>query len=99
MKIYDEITKEEIFNPDLSLGYLYYDKKQIGVEEEKTIILEGTITERNPSGLSQYIPSHPIYEECQYYHKYTETELNPPKTDYATWSELAEAYKKGVELA
>lgn len=99
MTIYDEITKEPIVDPDLSAGYLYNGKIQTGMTEEKIVVMDGTVNSRNPDGLKKRIPPQPIYENCQYYHKYTDEELNPPKTDYATWSELAEAYKKGVELA
>lgn len=75
MKIYDEITKEEIFEPDLSLGYLYTGEIKTGTEEEKIEILEGTISEQNPDGLRIKYPAKDIYEECQYYHKYTEEEI------------------------
>ncbi len=99
MNIYDEITNEIIESPDLSAGYLYYGNIITGYTEEYYEIMLGTITDSRPNGLRHLVPSKPIYEECQYYHKYTEEELNPPKTDYATWSELAEAYKKGVDMA
>lgn len=99
MKIYDEITKEEIESPDLLAGYIYDGFYLTGYTDEYYKVIEETITEERPNGLNKFYPSKPIYEERQYYHKYTEDELNPPKTDYATWSELAEAYKKGVDMA
>lgn len=74
LKIYDEITLEQIFEPDLEKGYLYDGQIKTGTEPEKRIIMEGTITERNPEGLKKVIPPKDIYEDCQYYHKYTEEE-------------------------
>lgn len=99
LKIYDEITLEEIFDPDLEKGYLYDGQIKTGTEPEKRVVMEGTVTERNPEGLEKIVPAKDIYESCKYYHTYTEEELNPVPTDYATWTELAAAYKKGVELA
>lgn len=81
MIIYDEITKEPIADPDLSAGYLYDGKIQTGITEEKTIVMDGTINSRNPKGLRKIIPSQPIYESCQYYHKYTEEEINNIKNN------------------
>lgn len=104
LKIYDEITKEEIQDPDLENGYLYNGQIQVGETEETYEVMEGTISERNPEGLKRLVPAMPIYEDCQYYHKYTEEEKNPPEpetptaSDYATWDELANAYKEGVNL-
>lgn len=74
LKIYDEITQEEIQNPDLKKGYLYGGKIKTRTEPEKTEIMEGTITERNPEGLRRIIPAKDIYEDCRYYHEYTEDE-------------------------
>lgn len=74
LKIYDEITHEKIQDPDLKKGYLYDGKIKTGTEPEKTEIMEGTITERNPEGLKRIIPAKDIYEDCQYYHEYTEDE-------------------------
>lgn len=79
LNIYDEITKEPIADPDLSVGYLYNKEIQTGMTEEKIEILEGTITESNPEGLRIRIPSYPIFETVQYYHKYTDEEVSDIK--------------------
>ena len=42
MKIYDEITNEELTSPDLSTGYLYTSRLVIGHTEESYEIMEGT---------------------------------------------------------
>lgn len=72
MKIYDELTKKEISNPDLSSGYLYAGTIVTGKTEPTTKIMSGSITSDRLNGLREYIPSKDIVEECQYYHKYTE---------------------------
>ena len=74
MNIYDEITLEKIFEPDLEKGYLYDGQIKTGTEPEKKVVMEGTITARNPEGLKKIIPAKDIYEDCQYYHEYTEDE-------------------------
>lgn len=74
MNIYDELTLEQIFEPDLKKGYLYDGQIKTGTEPEKIEVMEGTITERNPEGLKRIIPAKDIYEDCQYYHKYTAEE-------------------------
>lgn len=74
MYIYDELTLEQIFDPDLKKGYLYDGQIKTGTEPEKRVVMEGTITERNPEGLEKIIPAKDIYEDCQYYHKYTDEE-------------------------
>lgn len=98
MKIYDEKTGLEIESPDLEAGYVYPGRKKIGTEEK---VLEGTVTKRRPEGLRQLVD---VYEDCQYYHAYTEDELaaqqpEAPADGVATWDELAEAYTEGVGLA
>ena len=50
MKIYDEITNEELASPDLSAGYLYAARRVIGHTEESYEIMEGTVTEKCPGG-------------------------------------------------
>lgn len=75
MKIYDEITKEEIFDPDLSLGYLYKGTIVVDHVEEHTEVMEGTITEEYPEGWNKVIPAHDVVEECVWYRKYTDEEL------------------------
>lgn len=75
MKIYDEITNEELASPDLSAGYLYAARLVIGHTEESYEIMEGTVTEKCPGGLRRLIPAHNIYEDCQFYHTYTAEEI------------------------
>lgn len=104
MKIYDEITREEIKNPDLKAGYLYDGVIVVGHEPERIEVMEDTITPTRPQGLRQRIPAHDITEPCQWYHKYTDDELaamHPPdepqpSDGVATWDELAAAYSEGV---
>lgn len=74
LKIYDEITLEEIFDPDLEKGYLYEGQIKTGTEPEKRVVMEGTVTERNPEGLEKIVPAKDIYESCKYYHEYTDEE-------------------------
>ena len=84
MKIYDEITNEELTSPDLSEGYLYTSRRVIGHTEESYEIMEGTVTEKCPDGLRRLIPAHNIYEDCQFYHAYTDAEIaerNKPTLD------------------
>lgn len=68
MRIYDEITKEELLSPDLDNGYLYNGTKIVG---QKIEIMDGTITPSNPDGLRHLVD---IIEECQFYHQYSEEE-------------------------
>ena len=65
MNIYDEITLEQIFEPDLKKGCLYDGQIKTGTEPEKRVVMEGTVTERNPEGLEKIIPAKDIYEDCQ----------------------------------
>ena len=74
MKIYDEITNEELTSPDLSAGYLYTARRVAEHVPESREVMQGTVTEENPQGLSRIIPAHDVYEECQYYHAYTAEE-------------------------
>lgn len=75
MKIYDESSRDEISNPDLMKGFLYNGTIVTGYTEETTEVMEGTVTEDRPEGLVRLIPSKPITEECQYYHVYTDAEV------------------------
>lgn len=75
MKIYDEITREEIQVPDLSAGYVYDGVIVTGRTEEQYEVMEGTITKERPEGLRHLIPAQDITEPCQWYHAYTEEEL------------------------
>ena len=101
MKVYDEITKNEITAPDLKAGCLYNGVIVVGHEEERIEVMEGTVTAARPAGLRRRIPAHDITEPCQYYHKYTEEELAAmqPSDDAPTWEEMAAAYTEGVRMA
>ncbi|MCI6384063.1 hypothetical protein [Gemmiger sp.] len=74
MKIYDEITNEELTSPDLSAGYLYTARRVAEHVPESREVMQGTVTEENPQGLRRIIPAHDVYEDCQYYHAYTAEE-------------------------
>ena len=75
MKIYDELTNAEIITPNTDLGYLYSGTRFVGHTEDAYEVMEGTVTEDCPDGLQRFIPGHDLYEDCQYYHAYTEEEL------------------------
>lgn len=75
MKIYDEITKEELTAPDESKGYLYESQIKTGMTEDTYDVMEGTITEDCPNGLRRLIPGHAVFEACQFYHTYTDEEI------------------------
>lgn len=75
MKIYDEITKEELTAPDESKGYLYDSQIKTGMTEDTYEVMEGTVTEDCPNGLRRLIPGHAVYEACQFYHTYTDEEI------------------------
>lgn len=89
MKIYDEITREEITNPDLSAGYVYDGVIVTGRTEERIEVMDGTVTEARPEGLRHRIPAQDITEPCQWYHKYTEEELAQQKPSSDTEKRLA----------
>lgn len=75
MKTYNEKTGELIENPDLEAGYTYPGQRYVGTER---VILRGTVELYPPDGLG-YDKS--VYEDCLYYHTYTEDELaaqHPP---------------------
>ena len=75
MKIYDEITHEQLESPDLEKGYTYPGQKYLGTER---VTLKGTV-ERYPPGGLEY--DKPVYEDCLWYHEYTEDKLaaqHPP---------------------
>ena len=107
MNVYDEITREQIENPDLEAGRLYDGVIVVGHEEERIEVMEGTVTDARPDGLRRRIPAHDITEPCQWYHAYTAEELaamqQPEEPDpadgVATWDDLAAAYSEGVSLA
>ena len=75
MKIYDELTSAELTAPDESAGYLYAGQRIVKHVAETTEIMAGTVTADCPQGLRHIIPAHDVYEDCQYYHAYTEEEL------------------------
>lgn len=72
MKIYDETTREEITNPDLSAGYLYDGVIVTGQTEEHIQVVEGTVTADRPDGLRRLVPARDITEPCRWYHAYTD---------------------------
>lgn len=75
MKIYDEITGEEIVVPDKTKGYLYEGQRIAKHIDDTYEVMEGTVTEDYPEGLRRFIPGHDVYEDCQFYHTYTAEEL------------------------
>ena len=83
MKIYDEVTREEVLTPDLKLGFLYTGTIVVGQTEPEVVVMPGTVTEDRPEGLREYKPAQDIVEECKWYHKYTDEELEAmnPGTD------------------
>lgn len=89
MKIYDEISHEEITSPDLSAGYVYDGFIVTGRTEERIEVMEGTVTEDRPDGLRRMIPAQDITEPCQWYHTYTEEELAQQEQDRTTEERLA----------
>lgn len=96
MKTYDEETKVEVSDPDLTKGRVYLGKRLIGYTEETKVPMNGTTSPRNPMGLYKRVPPQPIYEDCQWYHRYTEEELSAQQNAPLTWDELAAAYNEGV---
>lgn len=89
MKIYDEITREEILDPDLAAGYVYDGFIVTGRTEDRIEVMEGTVTEDRPDGLRRLIPAQDITEPCQWYHTYTEEELAQQAQDRTTEERLA----------
>lgn len=75
MKIYDEITKEELTAPDESKGYLYEGQIKTGMTEDTYEVMVGTVTEDCPNGLRRLIPGHAVFDACQFYHTYTDEEI------------------------
>lgn len=68
MKTYDDSTNLEVQNPDLTKGYVYSGRKRIGTEK---VLLNGTVDSEHPTGFFHEVPK---YEECQYYHAYTQAD-------------------------
>ena len=75
MKIYDEITRAEVTDPDLGAGYLYDGEMVTGRTEEHLEVMEGTVTEARPEGLRRLVPAYDIAEPCLFYLQYTEGDL------------------------
>lgn len=87
MKIYDELTHEEIQNPDLSLGYTYPGRRFVAhhdavTEQYHYEIMSRTESMRDGKGLRTKVIDVPAreawdeYEQCLYYHAYTKEELD-----------------------
>ena len=95
MKIYDEITNEELTSPDLSEGYLYTARRVAEHVPESREVMQGTVTEDDPKGLEHIISGYDVYEDCQFYHAYTAEELaerekptlqwTPPRRPFWSW--------------
>lgn len=83
MKIYDELTGAELTAPDERAGYLYTGQRIVKHVAETTEIMAGTVTADCPQGLRRIIPAHDVYEDCQYYHTYTEEEIEAQKAEQA----------------
>lgn len=81
MKTYDEITKKEIQNPDLTKGFLYEGTIVTGKTEPKTIIMNGSVTSDRLEGLREYKPAEDIVEACRYYHTYTEEDIQQARSE------------------
>lgn len=97
MKTYDEVTHELIENPDLENGYVYPGQIQVGMTEERSEVMDGTVEVYPPNGLKRYYPPEPIYEDCYFYHKYKDGEKSvPTPSSDEVWDEMAEAYRAGV---
>ena len=75
MKIYDEITNEELTSPDLSAGYLYTARRVAEHVPESREVMQGTVTVDDPKGLEHIISGYDVYEDCQFYHAYPAEEL------------------------
>lgn len=99
MKTYDESTLVEIFDPDLSAGYVYDGLFVTGYTEERYEIMPGTVTDARPDGLRRLVPAEPITEPCKYYHKYTEEELAAQQAAKTVDEKISDAVTAAVALA
>lgn len=119
MKIYNEVTLEEMKSYDPDLGRIYETRRFVAHHEATEPvydyrIMPGTESMNNGKGLKErYIvtpgqPAYDEYEDCYFYHAYTEEELKEiaatpieegsPK-DLArnlVWDEFANAFSEGV---
>lgn len=84
MKIYDEITHEELTNPDLEQGCLYDGTIVTGYTEPYEKVLDGTIDDDHLNGLRTLVPAQSIVEKCQYYHAYTEEDVKNARSEKIT---------------
>lgn len=100
MNIYDEKTKKKISNPDMTSGYVYEGTIVTGRTEETVEVMEDTKTDDCPEGLRAIVPAADIVEECQYYHEYTEEEIENKKNEKLDELRTAcnEAIKNGTEI-
>nr|DAE23926.1 MAG TPA: hypothetical protein [Myoviridae sp. ctool15] len=117
MNIYHETTLERLENPDLTLGRTYPARRFVAhhdavAEVSHLEVMPGTEAMNGGKGLRGMVIDVPAkdawdeYEDCLYYHPYTEEELaamHPPDPQptpvpdtAATWDELAAAYTEGV---
>lgn len=69
MKIFDPQTMQEMQSPDLSKGYTFPGRIKVGTED---VLLPGSVETFPPNGLRK---RRDLYEECLFYHEYTEEEL------------------------
>lgn len=99
MKIYDEITHEEIQSPDLSAGYVYDGLFVTGYTEARYEVMPGTVTDTRPDGLRRLAPAEPITEPCRYYHKYTDDELAAQQATKTVDQKITDAVTAAVALA
>lgn len=83
MKTYDEKTWSEIQNPDLEKGYVYPSRRLTGTERRTHA---GTKALYPPNGLQYDVP---VYEDCQLYHKYTDSDMDIAVSDKLTELSLA----------
>lgn len=112
MNVYKEENGELITDPDLEAGYVYPGQR-VKVHHEAVApvtrigVLPGTEHCNGGAGLRGTIvvtpgtPAWDEYEECQYYHKYTEAELaarHPPdETDDADLAARVDKLETGKE--
>lgn len=94
MAIYDELTKEPIENPDLEAGYVYDGNIVTGYTEGYYEVMDKTVTEKRPNGLRHWVAPKPILEPCQWYHRWTEEELEQQKQDGETEKRIAALEKE-----
>lgn len=106
MAVYDESLENIIETPDLDKGRIETRKKFVKHHDEqkrevKYEVMEGTVTESNPSGLRREIEITPYraaydeYEDVNVYVLYTEEELK--KKEEEKKQQEAEQAKKAQE--